>query len=267
MNNIRLSNNMILPQVGLGTFDLKADSIGKALDLGYRLFDTAWQYGNEAEVGKAIRESGINREDIYITTKLWTKDVRSGRVQEELEESLEKLGTDYVDLYLIHWPAMGFEKAWKKMIRLQEDGKIKALGVSNFNEHHLKALERETGVNPVINQIESHPFFSNNEIIDFCESKGIAVQAWCPLGGSYSRLIENKLFEKLAVKYEKTRAQIILRWHIQRNSLVIPRSSNEKRQKENKELFDFELENSDMEKINALNTGKRMGADPDCFEF
>lgn len=255
-----------IPKIGLGTFDLKTASIRNGLETGYRLLDTAWQYGNEAEVGTAVRESGIGREGIFITTKLWTDHIRAGKVREALEESLRNLKMDYVDLYLIHWPAGGYEKAWEEMISLMEEGKTRNIGVSNFQEHHLDAIA-DTGVAPAVNQIESHPYFRNDEVIDACRRKNIPVQAWCPLGGPYSNLKSNRLFEELSYKYDKTPAQVILRWHMQRGMMVIPRSSNIKRLRDNIQIFDFELDETDMMKINALDTGKRMGADPDHINF
>lgn len=267
MDYVKLSNGMVLPKVGLGTFDLKAGSIAMGLEAGYRLLDTAWQYRNEAEVGKAIRDSKIDREQVFVTTKLWTDDIRKDRVREEFEESLKNLQLDYIDLYLIHWPATGFERAWEIMADLKEEGKIKAIGVSNFNEHHFEELKRVSDIVPVINQVESHPYFHNDELISYCRNLNICVQAWCPLGGSYSRLKENDLFGELANQYHKTAAQIILRWHLQRDMMIIPRSSNEKRLKENLEVFDFTLSDSDMQRIDSLNTSRRMGANPDTFQF
>ncbi len=267
MEYVKLKNGMRLPKVGLGTFDLKAESIKKGLWAGYRLLDTAWQYQNETEVGSAVKESGIDREDILVTTKLWTEDVRSGHVKEALERSLQNLSMDYVDLYLIHWPAKGFEKAWEEMAKLQESGKARAIGVCNFNRHHFEELAGSTGIVPVLNQIESHPYFHNDEIISYCKEKKIGVQAWCPLGGSLSNLKEDQVLKEIAEKYHKTVAQIILRWHLQRNVATIPRSSNERRLKENLDVFQFELEAADMKRIDALDTGNRMGADPDHFQF
>ena len=266
MEYIQIADGIKAPKIGLGTFDLKSDSIRMGLEAGYRLLDTAWQYGNEGEVGRAVQESGIDREDIFITTKLWTEPIRTDKVREALEESLRNLNMDYVDLYLIHWPANGYEKAWEVMNALMEEGKIKSIGVSNFNKNHLEDIAH-IGIIPAMNQIESHPYFRNDEIIDECMNRGIKVQAWCPLGGPHSSLKSDKLFEKISHKYGKTSAQIILRWHIQRGMMVIPRSSNGKRLKENLSIFDFELDETDMTEINALDTGKRMGADPDNVNF
>lgn len=266
MEYTQIAEGIAIPKIGLGTYDLKSDSIRNGIDAGYRLFDTAWQYGNECEVGKAVLESGIDREDIFVTTKLWTKQIRMSIVREALEESLRNLKMDYVDLYLIHWPADGFEKAWEEMNILMKEGKIKAIGVSNFNKRQLDKIAN-IGVSPAVNQIESHPYFRNDELIKECVNRNIKVQAWCPLGGSYSSLKTDKLFEEIAQKYDRTPAQIILRWHIQRGLMVIPRSSNIMRLKDNIHVFDFKLDEADMSKINALDTGIRMGADPDNFNF
>lgn len=266
MEYLQIADGLRAPRIGLGTFDLKEDSIRTGLEAGYRLFDTAWQYKNEDQVGKAVKESGIAREEVLITTKLWTRHIRMGKAREALEESLRSLNLDYVDLYLIHWPAKGYEKAWEVMNTLKEEGKVKAIGVSNFNSHHLEAITRAGSV-PAINQVESHPYFPNDEVIAQCRKRGICAQAWCPLGGPYSNLKSDKVFEHLSQKYKKTPAQIILRWHMQRGMMAIPRSSSKKRLEENLEIFDFWLEEADMTKIDKLDTGKRMGADPDNFDF
>ena len=266
MNYFDLSESVRIPQIGLGTFDLKEESILNGLEAGYRLLDTAWQYRNECEVGKAIKHSGLKREEIFITTKIWTDFIRSGEIEKALHESLENLTLDYIDLLLIHWPATGYESAWEKMIELREKGLVKNIGVSNFTAQMIDNIS-VSGVLPVVNQIESHPYFQNDEVIDFCKEKNIMPQAWCPLGGSYSDLKNNPLFEELSGKYSKSPAQIILRWHIQRNMLIIPRTQNKERLRDNMDIFDFELSSEDVKKINSLNTGRRMGADPENFNF
>ena len=266
MNYFDLSEFVRIPQIGLGTFDLKEESILNGLEVGYRLLDTAWQYRNECEVGKAIKHSGLKREEIFITTKIWTDFIRSGEIEKALHESLENLTLDYIDLLLIHWPATGYESAWEKMIELREKGLVKNIGVSNFTAQMIDNIS-VSGVLPVVNQIESHPYFQNDEVIDFCKEKNIMPQAWCPLGGSYSDLKNNALFEELSGKYSKSPAQIILRWHIQRNMLIIPRTQNKERLRDIMDIFDFELSSEDVKKINSLNTGRRMGADPENFSF
>lgn len=255
-----------MPQIGLGTYSLKAKSIQAGLEQGYRLLDTAWQYGNECEVGDAVKNAHIPREELFITTKVWTQHVREKKVRLALEKSLKNLKLDYIDLYLIHWPADGYEQAWEEMLILKEEGKIKNIGVSNFTLTQMNNIKRYGEV-PTVNQIESHPYFANDEIIKACKEMSIVPQAWCPLGGPYSRLKEEKVVEQLARKYEKESAQIILKWHIQRGVSIIPRSGNIERQRSNLQVFDFCLEAEDMRVIDGLETGKRMGADPNNFDF
>lgn len=255
-----------MPQIGLGTYGLDAEAIQSGLEQGYSLLDTAWQYGNEREIGYAIEKTHIPREKLFITTKVWTQHIRENRVRSALEESLKNLRVDYVDLYLIHWPAEGYEQTWEQMLLLRDEGKIKNIGVSNFTLEQLNNIIKYGEV-PAVNQIESHPYFSNKIIIDKCEKMSIIPQAWCPLGGPYSGLKDEKIFEQLAKKYERDIAQIILRWHIQHGVSVIPRSKNIERQGNNLQLFDFCLEPEDMNMIDKLETGKRLGADPDNFNF
>lgn len=256
-----------IPQIGLGTYALNEKSILTGLNNGYRLLDTAWQYGNESEIGRAIKMSGIPREEVFITTKLWTEDIRNGDASIALNKSLKNIGVDYIDLFLIHWPTKGFEKAWEQMVRLQEDGKIKRIGVSNFNIHHFEELKHVSNVVPYINQIELHPNFQNKEVVDYCNLNGILVQAWCPLGGPYNNYFKNSILIGLSEKYKKSVAQIILRWHLQKKILSIPRSSDKKRQKENMDIFDFYLDEEDMCLIDSFDTGHRIGVDPDNFSF
>lgn len=272
MNSITLANGVTIPQLGLGVFRTPSgaetvNSVKWALEAGYRHIDTAKIYGNEESVGKAIRESGIPRNEIFLTTKLWNEDIRQHRTMEAFEESLKALQTDYVDLYLIHWPADGFQEAWLAMEKLYEAGKIKAIGVSNFHEHHLEELQKVAHRMPVVNQIESHPYMNNQELIDLCRHRNIAVEVWSPLGGTGGSLLENQELKELACKYGKTPAQIVLRWDIQRDVIVIPKSTHKERIISNMEIFDFELTAEDMEKMNALNKNERVGSDPDNFHF
>lgn len=256
-----------IPMVGLGTFALKSQHLITGINNGYKLLDTAWQYNNETEVGEAVRTSGIARENIFITTKIWTDDIRNGDIERAVDKSLFNLGMDYIDLYLIHWPAKGYENAWLKMLELQEKGKIKNTGVCNCNIHHLDRIHDISGIYPGINQVELHPFFQNQELVSFCKSNKILVQAWCPLGGPKNHYLDNDVFLKLGKKYNKSAAQIILRWHVQNGILVIPRSSNNFRQRENIDIFDFDISREDMSLIDSLDKEKRIGADPDMFEF
>lgn len=272
MNHIQFNNGVKIPQLGLGVYQTEdgketENAVLWALEEGYRHIDTAKIYGNEKGVGTGVKSSGISREDIFITTKLWNEDIRQGRTEEAFEESLKLLQTDYIDLYLIHWPVEGFEKAWNVMEKLYEKGKIKAIGVSNFHKSHLERLEKIGTVMPAANQIESHPYFNNQDLIDYCLSKNIAVQVWSPLGGTGGNLLQDKFLAELAQKYKKSPAQIVLRWDIQRNVIVIPKSTHKDRITSNKEIFDFELSAQDMEKINNLNRNLRVGPDPDNFNF
>lgn len=272
MHKIQLNNNLQIPQEGIGVYltpDGKqtVDAIKWALEGGYRHIDTAKIYGNESSVGQAIKESGVPREDIFLTTKLWNEDIRQRRTVEAFEESLEALQTDYVDLYLIHWPADGFEEAWKEMEKIYQIGKIKAIGVSNFQLHHLERLAEITDLVPAVNQIESHPYFQNQELIDACQAKGIEVEVWSPLGGTGGNVLQDPVLNELADKYHRTVAQIVLRWDIQRNVIVLPKSVHKDRILSNMDIFDFEISGEDMDRINGLERNCRVGADPDNFDF
>lgn len=272
MNYVQLNNGVRIPQLGLGVFrapegDQTRNAVKWALEAGYRHIDTAKIYGNEKSVGDGIWESGVARGDIFLTTKLWNEDIRQGRTKAAFAESLEALRTDYIDLYLIHWPADGYEKAWADMEELYAAGKIKAIGVSNFHKHHLERLEKSAKILPSVNQIESHPYLTNQELINLCHSKGMAVEVWSPLGGIKENVLENAVLRELAAKYGKTPAQIVLRWDIQRNVIVIPKSVHQERIVSNQEVFDFELSEEDMTAISGLNRNLRVGSDPDNFDF
>ena len=272
MYYVQLKHGLKIPQLGLGVYqtpdgDQTVQAVKWALNAGYRHIDTAKIYGNEASVGKGIRESGVDRGEIFLTTKLWNADIRAGRTREAFFESLEALQTDYVDLYLIHWPADGFEQAWTVMEELHEAGKIGAIGVSNFQKSHLERLAKTARIMPAVNQIESHPYFTNQELIKYCFCKDIAVEVWSPLGGTGGNLLEDETLKMLAEKYGKTPAQIVLRWDIQRGVVVIPKSTHRERIISNQEIFDFELCGKDMKLIQDLNCCKRVGPDPDHFDF
>lgn len=272
MHTIRLNQEIEIPQLGLGVFQTQdgeetANAVKWALEAGYRHIDTAKIYGNEAGVGQGMRDSGVPREAIFLTTKLWNEDIRRGRAKEAFAESLKSLGTDYVDLYLIHWPAKGYEQAWPHMEELHKAGKIRAIGVSNFHKHHFESLEKTATILPAVNQIESHPYFNNQELIDYCQSRGIAVQVWSPLGGTGGNLLKDPVLNALAEKYGRTTAQIVLRWHIQRNVIVLPKSTHRDRIVSNREIFDFQLSQEDMARIQGLQRNQRVGSDPDNFNF
>ena len=267
---ITLNNGVKIPQLGLGVFQMTntVDAVKWALLAGYRHVDGAAIYGNEEGLGHGVRLSGIPREEIFITTKLWNEDIRQGRVEEAFQASLDKLQTDYIDLYLIHWPAQGYEQAWLEMEKLYKAGKVKAIGVSNFHMHHIESLKKAGAtVLPAVNQIESHPYLNNQMLIDACSEQGIKAEVWSPLGGSEALVLEDATLKQLAEKYGKSPAQIILRWDIQRGVIVIPKSAKQHRINQNIEIFDFELSDEDMSAINALNRDARVGPDPDNFDF
>ncbi|HHV12414.1 MAG TPA: aldo/keto reductase [Clostridiales bacterium] len=268
----KLNNGIEIPMLGLGVY-LSQDgaetvnAVTWALEAGYRHIDTASVYGNESSVGLGMRESKIPREEIFLTTKLWNDDMRKGRELEAFEASLKRLQTDYVDLYLIHWPVENFEKSWKVMEKIYASGRAKAIGVSNFKEHHLESLLAVADIVPAINQVEAHPLLNNNGLAGCCRSKGIAIQSYRPLGGPKGKLMENATLNKLAEKYGKTPAQIVLRWDIQRDFVVIPKSVHKDRIISNLAVFDFELLPEDMEIIDSMDQGHRFCADPDNFDF
>ena len=274
MQNIQLSNGIGIPQLGFGVFRAQdgaetENAVRWALEAGYRHIDTASFYRNEASVGRAVKASGLPREEIFLTTKLWTTDVRAGRTREAFEESLRALDTDYVDLYLIHWPAEGFAQAWAEMEALYREGRIRAIGVSNFHQHHLEELARTATIRPMVNQIESHPYLSNQPLIDDCRNQGIAVEVWSPLGGSLHKanVLEDETLAALGRKYGKSPAQIAIRWHLQRGVIVMPKSVHRERIAANRDVFDFALSAEDMAAISALNRDLRVGSHPDHFTF
>lgn len=272
MNNIELNNGVKVPQLGLGAFlagegRSTIDAVKWALDAGYRHIDTAAVYGNEAEVGVGIAESSIPRNEIFITGKVWNDDIRSGKVKEAFERTLSQLGTDYLDLCLLHWPVEGTRQAWKVLENLYSDGKVRAIGVSNFHIHHLKDLMSYANVMPMVDQVESHPLMNNQELIDWCQGHGMAAAVWSPLGGPKVPLLQHPVLIDLGEKYGKTPAQIVLRWDVQRNVIVIPKSSKKERIESNIDVFDFDLSAHDMEPIQSLDRGFRVGPDPDNFSF
>jgi diketogulonate reductase-like aldo/keto reductase len=244
-------------------------AVSAALEVGYRLIDTAAIYGNEAGVGKAIKVSGIPREEIFITTKLWNAHHAFDDALRAFDESMAKLDCGYVDMYLIHWPLPRegkFTEAWKAMEQLYRSQRVRAIGVSNFKPHHLDVLLQETETVPVVNQIELHPMLQQAETRAYCSERKIVVESYSPLmrGGD---ALEHPVIATLAKNHGKTPAQIILRWHVQNNLIVIPKSVNPNRIQENFVLFDFELSEQDMQAISGMDQGQRIGADPDTAHF
>jgi len=270
-DTVTLNNGVKMPIMGLGVFKVEdgnvvTEAVKAAIQNGYRSIDTASFYDNEAGVGKGIKESGVPREDLFITTKVWNSDHGYENTLKAFDISLEKLGLEYLDLYLIHWPVRGkYVETWKALEKLYHEGKVKAIGVSNFNIHHLEDILREGEVKPVINQVEYHPHLTQVELREFCEREGIQLEAWSPL--KKGELLGDPVIQRLAEKHQKTPAQIILRWDIQNNVLTIPKSIKEHRIIENADIFDFSLEEEDMQEINGLNINSRSGADPETFNF
>lgn len=272
MESLKLLNGVRIPSIGLGVFRTKegeetVNAVKWALQAGYKHIDTAMIYNNEKSVGKGIKESGINREDIFVTTKIWNDDIRAKRVKKAFNESLERLDLDYIDLCLIHWPAKGFEDAWTELEDLYLEGKIRAIGVSNFHIHHFEELETTQRILPMVNQIESNPMMSNRELISFCQHNGIVVEAYSPFGGTGSKLFENPTLIEIANKHNKTVANVVIRWCLQRGLVVLPKSVHKKYIESNIDSFDFDLSKDEMKIIDSLNTNSRSGADPDNFDF
>jgi len=269
---VTLNNGVKMPQFGLGVFkvDNAADiknSIKWALADGYRLIDTAMIYQNEQWVGEAIKESGVPREDLFITSKLWNSDRGYEGTKAAFAASLQRLGLDYLDLYLIHWPADGYVESWRAMTDLYHEGKIRAIGVSNFEPHHIDDLLAHSDVVPVVDQIETHPLFQQKELHRYLANHQIVHEAWGPLGQGKSNILVDPVLTKIAAKYNKTTAQVVLRWHIDRGVIVIPKSIHEQRLAENANIFDFALTDEEMQAIAGLDQNKRLSHDPDDTEW
>jgi len=270
-----LNNGVEMPWFGLGVFKVEegqelVHAIKTAICHGYRSIDTASIYGNEAGVGEGIREgmkeAGITREDLFITSKVWNADLGYESTILAYEESLKKLGLDYLDLYLIHWPVEGkYKEAWKALETIYNEGKVKAIGVSNFQIHHLEELMKDASVIPVINQVEYHPRLTQEELKAYCLKRQIQLEAWSPL--MQGELLDHPVLQEMAETYGKTVAQVILKWDLQNGVVTIPKSTKKHRIIENASLFDFVLSEEDMKRINELNQNKRVGPDPDNFDF
>ncbi|KAB7705044.1 aldo/keto reductase [Bacillus aerolatus] len=270
-DTLTLDNGLAIPQVGLGVYKMTDEieanfAIQSALRTGYRLIDTAAIYENEQTVGDAVKESGISREEIFITSKVWNSDQGFDQTLKAFEVSLNKLQTNYMDLYLIHWPGKDkYKETWRALERLYNEGVVKAIGVCNFQIHHLEELMAGSNEKPVINQIENHPYLTQEELRTYCRDKNIAVEAWSPI--ARNQLAAEPTLNHLAKKYNKSVSQIILRWHLQNGTIIIPKSVHPDRIKENIDLFDFQLSVEDMKNISALNKGERLGPDPDIFDI
>jgi methylglyoxal/glyoxal reductase len=266
-----LKNGVKMPWLGLGVFRSREgeeviNSVHHALDAGYRHIDTAALYENEAGVGKAIATSSVDRKDIFVTSKVWNSDQGYDSTLRAFDESLRKLEFDYLDLYLVHWPVKDkYKETWRALEQLYKDGRVKAIGVSNFLEHHLEDLFQSAETIPMVNQMEFHPYLVQQDLIDFCNKNQIRYEAWSPL--MIGKAVDIEIIKALSKKYHKTPAQIILRWDIQKGVVTIPKSSNKERIISNADIFNFEISDEDMKKIDSLDKGYRVGADPDNFDF
>ncbi|SFE67323.1 Aldo/keto reductase [Bacillus sp. OV194] len=270
-----LHNGVKMPWFGLGVFKVEegpelVNAVKTAIRHGYRSIDTAAIYENEEGVGKGIQEglaeSGVERRDLFVTSKVWNADLGYDSTIAAYEESLRKLGLEYLDLYLIHWPVEGkYKDAWRALETLYKEGRVKAIGVSNFQIHHLKDLMKDAEIKPMINQVEYHPKLSQKELQEFCKAQGIQMEAWSPL--MQGQLLDHPVLKEIADHHNKSVAQIILRWDLQNGVITIPKSTKEHRIIENSMVFNFELSDMEMNRINELNQNLRVGPDPDDFDF
>lgn len=276
MGKVTLNNGLEMPLVGYGVFRVPdgedlADAVKTAIAKGYRSIDTAQVYRNEESVGRGIRaaiaEGLVSRDELFVTSKVWNDGLSYEETLAAYDSSLEKLGLDYLDLYLIHWPGLdtNYIDAYKALEKIYQDGRVRSIGVSNFHVHHLEHLLKETTVIPVINQIEFHPHLTQEEVRAYCKEHGIQVEAWSPLmNGS---LLEEELIQQLATKYSKTPAQIVLRYDVQHGVVTIPKTMTPARMTENLHVFDFTLTDEEMAQLDAMNDGLRCGPDPEKFNF
>ncbi|MBC1561695.1 aldo/keto reductase [Listeria booriae] len=267
----KFHNGQEIPLVGLGVWKMRdekeaIEAIQVAIESGYRAIDTAKVYENEEYVGQAIRETGIAREALTITSKLWNADHGYDETLRAFDTTLKKLQLDYLDLYLIHWPVLAYKDSWRAMERLYNEGLIKSIGVSNFHQHHLENLFTTANEKPVIDQIEIHPLLSQKPLKAYLESQDIVHEAWSPLAQG-GELLTNKTLQRIADKYNITIPQVILRWHLNNGSVIIPKSVTPERIRANIDLFGFDLAASDMAEVDALNKDERKGSDPDSEEF
>lgn len=270
--NVTLQNGVQMPRLGLGVYQTKdgdevETAVLAAIESGYRSIDTAALYGNEVGVGNALKKSRVPRDELFITTKLWNTNQGYDAAIEAFEVSLKKLDLEYIDLYLIHWPTPEkglYVETWKALEKIYKDGKIKAIGVSNFLPEHLETLKNETEIMPMVNQIEIHPYLQQREVTLYCEAHNIQLEAWSPIGGGGAEVLNDPLFKDLGEKYNKSPAQIVLRWHFQHGRVTIPKSVHAERIEENADIFDFELEDTDIANIDDLDRGEdgRTGPHP-----
>jgi 2,5-diketo-D-gluconate reductase A len=272
--DITLNNGRTIPQFGFGVFQIEpkdtVEATSVALEAGYRHIDTAQMYGNENEVGEAIAKSGIDRGEVFVTSKLNNQFHRPEDARISFDITLEALGFDYLDLFLIHWPLPtkydgDFVSTWEVMEEFYRDGRVRSIGVSNFTAHHLRRLRAEATVTPAVNQVEIHPYFTQEELRADCADHNIAVEAWAPI--AQGKVLDDPTIGAIAERVGKSPAQVVLRWHIQRGDIVFPKSVTPARVKENIDIFDFELSPADLESITSLNRDERGGPDPDTFDW
>src|SRR5947209_4698186 len=270
---IALNNGVEIPQLGFGVFQITpeetAEAVGRALEIGYRHIDTAEMYGNEKEVGEAVRASGIDRGEIFVTSKLNNGFHRRDDALRAFDGTLEALGFDQLDLFLIHWPLptidVDYVETWKAMEEIYAGGRVRAIGVSNFNPHHLRRLFGETEVRPAVNQIEVHPYLAQDDVRAFDAEHEIVTEAWSPI--AQGKVLDDPAIVQIAENLGRTPAQVVLRWHVQRGDVVFPKSVTPQRMEENFALFDFELSEGDMASITGLDRHERTGPDPDTFDY
>ncbi|WP_090049467.1 aldo/keto reductase [Lentzea fradiae] len=260
-----------MPQLGFGVWQVPdaeaTPAVAEALRAGYRSIDTAAAYGNESGVGKAIAQSDVDRDDIFVTTKLWNADHGRDKTLRSFDESMKRLGLDVLDLYLIHWPTPArdlYVDTWKAFVQLREEGRVRAIGVSNFQPAHLRRLVEETGVAPAVNQVELHPYLQQADLRAFHAEHGIHTEAWSPLGQG-GELLNDPVVTEIAARHGKSAAQVVLRWHLQIGNVVIPKSVTPERIRQNIEVFDFELDDAELAALSTLDRGGRIGPNPDEF--
>ena len=274
--NITLNDGNSIPQFGFGTFQIEPENtkeaVGEALKVGYRHIDTAQMYGNEKEVGEAIAASNLERSEVFVTSKLNNTNHRPDDARRSFDETLSRLGFEEVDLFLIHWPLPmyydgDFVSTWKTLEEFKDQGRARSIGVSNFQPHHIDRLLAETDTVPAINQIEGHPYFTNDAVRAYDRQHGIATEMWAPI--AKAEIFDDPVIQDVAEKVGKTPAQVVLRWHIQRGDIVFPKTVTPSRMRENIDLFDFELASSDVDRIASLDKGEdgRTGGNPDTFDY